>query len=695
MDIYKQSFEYGNQTYTLETGKVARHASSAVWLTCGDTVILATVVAKEEAAEGVDFFPLRVDYCEKMYAAGKIPGGFLKREGRPSDREVLICRLIDRSIRPLFPKGFYNEVQLVVNVLSLDPNMSPDVPAMIASFAAMSLSGAPFAGPIAAARVGFKDGEYLLNPSLEQMEDSQLDLMVAGSDDAVLMVESGAKELTEDQMLGAILYGHQEQAVVINAINAMADACGKETMAFEAKQIAQETVDMVEKQSLKAIEQAYKNKEKKARQVELKQARKALLEACLKEEDAALEKDLLSCFASLEKSHVRGNILDGKLRIDGRDTRTVRPLAVENRVLPRVHGSALFTRGETQALVTATLGNARDAQIIDSIHGEGKDGFMLQYNFPPYCVGEVGMIGSPKRREVGHGNLAKRAILNVMPSQEEFPYTLRVVSEVTESNGSSSQATVCGASLALMDAGVPLKAPVAGIAMGLIKDGDRFAVLTDILGDEDHLGDMDFKVAGSQNGITALQMDIKIDGLNQDILQAALEQAKEARLHILGIMNQVVDKPQEMSDHAPRIFTIKVPVDKIRDVIGKGGATIRQITEDCGVDMDIDDDGTVSIFAQNNESAQKAIEMVEMNTAEVEVGKIYEGKVVRITDFGAFVNLLPGKDGLVHISQIKEERVENVTDHLEMNQEVKVKVLEIDRQGRVRLTMKDVSTETA
>ena len=691
MKVFKKTFQYGEHEVTLEIGGIARQASGSVMVRIKDTAVLVTAVTKKEARPDASFFALTVNYQEKMYASGSIPGGYLKREGRPGDHETLIARLIDRPIRPLFPKGFMNEIQIVATVMSSDPTVSPDIPAMIGASAALTLSGAPFMGPIGAARVSYKDGEYFLNPSKEAVADMDLDLVVAGTEDAVLMVESEAKQLPEDVMLGAVLYGHEQMQVVIKAIKELDEVGGKEKWQWQAPEHDAALVKQVTELSQEKLTAAYQIKEKAERYEAIGELKTHLVESLVTEaEDSPAQDDVMAIFSDLEHDHVRQTILRGELRIDGRDTRTVRPINIQHRVLPRAHGSALFTRGETQAIVVATLGSERDAQNIDAMEGASKDRFMLHYNFPPYCVGETGMMGSPKRREIGHGNLAKRALKAVVPSMEEFPYALRVVSEITESNGSSSMASVCGGSLALMDAGVPLKAPVAGVAMGLIKEGDKFAVLTDILGDEDHLGDMDFKVAGSEHGVTALQMDIKIAGITKEIMSAALSQAKEGRMHILGLMKQVVDKPQEMSDFAPRIYEMKIKADKIRDVIGKGGATIKSITEEFGVTMDIDDSGLIQIFASERAAAEGAIKRVEGIVEEAKIGQIYEGVVSRIADFGAFVTILPGKDGLVHVSQIAEERVENVTDYLQEGQQLKVKVLDIDRQGRVKLTMRDL-----
>lgn len=693
MEPIKKVFQYGKHQITLETGEIARQATAAVLVSMGETVVLVTVVGKKEAGDG-DFFPLTVNYQERTYAAGKIPGGFFKREGRPSEAETLTARLIDRPIRPLFPKQFKNEVQVIASVMSLDKEIQPDVPAMIGASAALALSGMPFLGPIAAARVGYQDGDYLLNPSPSELESSQLDLVVAGTQNAVLMVESEAQILPEDVMLGAVVYGHDQMQTVISAINALVDEAGVEAWDWQPPEVNQALLDDVSALAAEPINTAYQVGEKQARKAELDAAKAQLLGNLAEgEEPKYTAKEVEGAFESLEKNTVRSRILSGERRIDGRDTVTVRPISIRTGILPRVHGSALFTRGETQAIVVSTIGTDRDAQLIDALEGERKDRFMLHYNFPPYCVGETGMVGSPKRREIGHGRLAKRGVAAVLPSNDEFPYVLRVVSEITESNGSSSMASVCGSSLALMDAGVPLKAPVAGIAMGLIKEGNRFAVLTDILGDEDHLGDMDFKVAGTHEGVTALQMDIKIDGITKEIMAIALEQAKDARLHILGEMHKAQADVSELSQYAPRIFTMEIHPDKIRDVIGKGGATIRSITEETGTTIDITDEGVVKVAATDGDSAEQAMERIKLITAEAEVGKLYQGKVSRIADFGAFVTILPGKDGLVHISQIKEERVEKVRDELNEGDEITVKVLEVDRQGRIRLSMKEAQKD--
>ena len=693
MNPIRKQFKYGDYQVILETGEIARQADAAVMVNVEGTVLLVTAVGKKEASPDTDFFPLRVDYQEKAYSAGKIPGGFFKREGRPTEKETLTARLIDRPVRPLFPEGFNNEVQITATVMSLNPEIDPDIPALIGASAALTLSGMPFKGPIGAARVGFIDEKYVLNPSASQLDDSLLDLVVAGTENAVLMVESEADMLTEDEMLGAVIFGHEQMQTAIRAINELAAEVGVKSWNWVAPEQDANLVSAVESKSSAAISAAYQVADKQARQNAIKEARKCVVEA-LTADGAYSQNAVRGVFEQIEYDTVRAQILNNAKRIDGRDLQTVRPITIRTGVLPRVHGSALFTRGETQALVVATLGTGRDAQVIDAIEGEYKESFLFHYNFPPYCVGEIGMIGSPKRREVGHGRLAKRGVQAVMPSQEDFPYVVRVVSEITESNGSSSMASVCGSSLALMDAGVPTLAPVAGIAMGLIKEGDRFAVLSDIMGDEDHLGDMDFKVAGSRDGITALQMDIKIDGITSEIMRKALEQAKAGRLHILDKMADVLSQPrQEMSDYAPRIVSFSIDPTKIRDVIGKGGATIRAITEETGASIDITDDGIVKVASVDREAGDEARRRIEQITAEVEVGKIYEGKVARLMDFGAFVTVLPGKDGLVHISQISDEHVEKVSDKLAEGDVVRVKVLEIDRQGRVRLSMKAVDEE--
>jgi len=691
-----KSFQYGGQEVTIETGQVARQADGAVVVTMGDTVVLVTAVGRKEADPGRPFFPLTVNYQEKFYAAGRIPGGFFKREGRPTEKETLTCRLIDRPIRPLFPKGFMNEVQVIATLMSSNPDVDGDIPALIGTSAALALSGMPFNGPIGAARVGYIDGEYVLNPTSTQLEDSKLDLVVAGTEKAVLMVESEAKLLPEDVMLGAVTFGHQSMQQVIQVVKELAEEVGVVQWDWQAPVENESLADKVRGAATQGLTDAYAIAEKMARRDAIAGVKAALIESlCNPEDDAApSEGDVSAAFSRLEKSLVREHILSGNPRIDGRDLTTVRPITVEAGMLPRTHGSALFTRGETQAIVTTTLGTGRDAQIIDAVTGEYKDPFMLHYNFPPYCVGETGFMSGPKRREIGHGRLARRGVSAVLPSIEEFPYVVRVVSEITESNGSSSMASVCGTSLSLMDAGVPVKAPVAGIAMGLIKEGDRFAVLSDILGDEDHLGDMDFKVAGTADGVTALQMDIKIEGINEEIMKIALAQARDGRNFILGEMNKVISEPRsEMSEYAPRLMTMKVHPDKIRDVIGKGGVTIRAITEETGCTIDIADDGTVTIASVNKEAADDARKRIEQITADIEPGQVFEGKVIKIMNFGAFVTLTPGRDGLVHISQLSDERVENVTDVVKEGDVVKVKVLEVDKQGRIRLSMKAVAAE--
>jgi polyribonucleotide nucleotidyltransferase len=689
----RKQFKYGDHVVTLETGEIARQADAAVMVDMGGTVVLVTAVGKREASPDTDFFPLRVDYQEKAYAAGKIPGGFFKREGRPAEKETLTARLIDRPVRPLFPEGFNHDVQITATVMSLNPEIDPDIPALLGASAALTLSGMPFKGPIGAARVGFIDEQYVLNPTATELDDSLLDLVVAGTSNAVLMVESEADMLSEDEMLGAVVYGHEQMQVAIQAIRELADEVGVNHWEWVAPVHDESLVKAVAHHAEEAIKVAYQIADKQQRQNALKVARTQTVEA-LTADGFHTAKVVKTLIEDLEYNSVRARILLESKRIDGRDLSTVRPITIRTGVLPRTHGSALFTRGETQALVVATLGTGRDAQLIDAIEGEYKETFLFHYNFPPYCVGEIGMMGSPKRREVGHGRLAKRGVQAVMPDQEEFPYVVRVVSEITESNGSSSMASVCGSSLALMDAGVPTLAPVAGIAMGLIKEGDQFAVLSDIMGDEDHLGDMDFKVAGSEDGITALQMDIKIDGITAEIMRKALEQAKAGRLHILGKMAEVLSAPrQQMSDFAPRIVSFSIDPSKIRDVIGKGGATIRAITEETGASIDITDDGVVKVASVDREAGDEARRRIEAITAEVEVGKIYEGRVARLMDFGAFVTVLPGKDGLVHISQISDEHVEKVSDKLAEGDIVRVKVLEIDRQGRVRLSMKAIEED--
>ncbi len=689
MTPLKKVFQYGDHTVTLETGEIARQASGAVLVNMSDTVVLVTAVGAKETVEGRDFFPLTVNYQERSYAAGRIPGGFFRREGRPSESETLISRLIDRPLRPLFPNGFTNEVQVIATVLSMNSEVNPDIPAMLGASAALVLAGIPFNGPIGGARVGYRDGRYLLNPTLSELEDSQLDLVVAGTEGAVLMVESEADELAEEIMLGAVLFGHEQLQVAIRAIRELASEAGVQAWDWQAPAKSQALEDAVNAAEA-ALTAAYQIAEKQARQQNLRDVRASVVAQLVNQEPAGWSADdVTKALAGVEKRIVRGRILAGEARIDGRDLRTVRPISIRTGVLPRTHGSALFTRGETQALVVTTLGTTKDAQVIDAIEGEYREPFMLHYNFPPYSVGETGMVGSPKRREIGHGRLAKRSVHAIMPDMDNFPYVIRVVSEITESNGSSSMASVCGTSLSLMDAGVPIKAPVAGIAMGLIKNAEQFAVLTDILGDEDHLGDMDFKVAGTAQGVTALQMDIKIDGITAEIMKVALGQAREGRLHILDKMNEAIPQPRgEMSRYAPRIITIRINPDKIRDVIGKGGVTIRAITEETGATIDIDDNGTVKIASVDKAAGDEARRRIEQITADVEVGQIYEGKVVRIMDFGAFVAILPGRDGMVHISQICQERVQNVSDKLAVGDVVKVKVLEIDKQGRIRLSMK-------
>ncbi len=694
MKSIKKSFQFGAQEVTIETGEIARQADGAVIVNMGGTTVLVTVVGVRTAKEGQSFFPLTVNYQEKTYAAGKIPGGFFKREGRPSEKETLTCRLIDRPIRPLFPKGFKNEVQVIATVMSMNNDIDADIPALIGTSAALAISGIPFDGPIGASKVGYINGEYVINPTFSQIAESDLELVVAGTDNAVLMVESEANLLSEEVMLGAVMFGHQQMQVVINAIRELAAEVGKPRWEWTAPEANEALASQVAAQYTAALSDAYSISEKLSRQQAIAEIREqAKQDLCV--EDGPSEADVAAEFSSLEKNLVRGKIISGEPRIDGRDTKTVRPIFVRTGILERTHGSALFTRGETQAIVVTTLGTGRDAQIIDAIEGERKETFMLHYNFPPYSVGEAGRTGSPGRREIGHGKLAKRGVQVIMPSQEEFPYVIRVVSEITESNGSSSMASVCGTSLALMDAGVPIKAPVAGIAMGLIKEGDKFAVLSDILGDEDHLGDMDFKVAGSEEGITALQMDIKIDGITEEIMKIALEQAKEGRIHILGKMCEVINSPAEMSEYAPRLLSMSVHPDKIRDVIGKGGAVIRSITEETGATVDIDDEGNIKIASVDRAAGEEAKKRIELITADVEVGATYEGKVAKIMDFGAFVTILPGRDGLVHISQISNERVENVSDVLKEGDMVTVKVLEIDKQNRIRLSMKEVAKEDA
>ncbi|TEN25058.1 polyribonucleotide nucleotidyltransferase [Pseudomonas aeruginosa] len=698
MNPVTKQFQFGQSTVTLETGRIARQATGAVLVTMDDVSVLVTVVGAKSPAEGRDFFPLSVHYQEKTYAAGRIPGGFFKREGRPSEKETLTSRLIDRPIRPLFPEGFMNEVQVVCTVVSTNKKSDPDIAAMIGTSAALAISGIPFAGPIGAARVGFHpEIGYILNPTYEQLQSSSLDMVVAGTEDAVLMVESEADELTEDQMLGAVLFAHDEFQAVIRAVKELAAEAGKPAWDWKAPAENTVLVNAIKAELGEAISQAYTITIKQDRYNRLGELRDQAVALFAGEEEGKFPaSEVKDVFGLLEYRTVRENIVNGKPRIDGRDTRTVRPLRIEVGVLGKTHGSALFTRGETQALVVATLGTARDVQLLDTLEGERKDAFMLHYNFPPFSVGECGRMGSPGRREIGHGRLARRGVAAMLPTQDEFPYTIRVVSEITESNGSSSMASVCGASLALMDAGVPVKAPVAGIAMGLVKEGEKFAVLTDILGDEDHLGDMDFKVAGTDKGVTALQMDIKINGITEEIMEIALGQALEARLNILGQMNQVIAKPRaELSENAPTMLQMKIDSDKIRDVIGKGGATIRGICEETKASIDIEDDGSVKIYGETKEAAEAAKLRVLAITAEAEIGKIYVGKVERIVDFGAFVNILPGKDGLVHISQISDKRIDKVTDVLQEGQEVKVLVLDVDNRGRIKLSIKDVAAAEA
>ncbi len=692
MNSITKTFQYGEHKVSIDTGAIARQADGAVLVDMAETVVLVTAVGRKAADPGRDFFPLTVNYQEKTYAAGKIPGGFFKREGRPSEKETLVCRLIDRPIRPLFPKGFKNEVQVIATVVSLNPDVDPDIPALIGASAALAISGMPFAGPIAAARVGYKNGKYLLNPGVTALAQSDLDLVVAGTENAVLMVESEANCLPEDVMLGAVMFGHEQMQSAITAINELVAEAGKPAWAWDAPVSDEELAAAVAGQAENGLNDAYRITDKLERQAAVAEVKSAVMEALAGGDDARWPSEEVSrALSKLEKTLVRGRVLSGAPRIDGRDRTTVRPIDVKVGMLPRAHGSAIFTRGETQAIVVTTLGTGRDAQIVDAIEGERKEPFMLHYNFPPYCVGETGFIGSPKRREIGHGKLARRGIQAVMPSPDDFGYVIRVVSEITESNGSSSMASVCGTSLALMDAGVPVKAPVAGVAMGLVKEADDFAVLTDILGDEDHLGDMDFKVAGTESGVTALQMDIKIQGITREIMDAALAQARDARLHILAEMGKVIAKPRaEMSEWAPTIMTFKIDPEKIRDVIGKGGSVIRAMTEETGATIDIENDGTVRVASVDKASGQEARRRIELITADVEVGRVYEGRVARLMDFGAFVTILPGKDGLVHISQISNERVEKVSDKLSEGDVVKVKVLEVDRQGRVRLSMKEV-----
>ena len=693
-----KTFQYGKHQVSIETGEIARQASGSVMVSIDGTVVLVTAVANKTAREGLDFFPLTVDYQEKFYAGGRIPGGFFKREGRQTEKETLISRLIDRPIRPLFPEGFHNEVQIIANVMSLNPEVDGDIPALIGASAALALSGAPFNGPIGAAKVGFANGQYILNPSATELATSQLELVVAGTQNAVLMVESEADLLSEEQMLGAVMFGHQQLQVVINAINELVAEEGVVKWQWNAAAKNDALISALSTATGNRLVDAFSIREKLERRDAISKVKKDVLES-LKEQaeaNAWAAGDLAKEFGELEYSTMRGNVLSTKIRIDGRDLTTVRPISARTSVLPRTHGSALFTRGETQALVVATLGTTRDGQIIDAVSGEYKENFMFHYNFPPYSVGEAGRMMGPKRREIGHGRLAKRGVQAVMPTIEEFPYTIRCVSEITESNGSSSMASVCGSSLAMMDAGIPLKAPVAGIAMGLVKEGTDFVVLSDILGDEDHLGDMDFKVAGSEAGISALQMDIKIEGITEEIMKIALDQAKHGRLFILGEMAKVLSSARgEMSEFAPRLLTMKIHPDKIREVIGKGGAVIQAITKETGTQIDIQDDGTITIASVNNAAAEAAKARIESITSDVEPGRIYEGKVAKIMDFGAFVTIAPGKDGLVHVSQISNERVEKVSDKLKEGDIVKVKVLEVDKQGRIRLSMKDIDAPAA
>ncbi len=686
----KKTIQYGAHELTLETGEIARQADGAVMVSYGDTVVLVTVVGRHDVKAGQDFFPLTVDYQEKTYAAGKIPGGFFKREGRPSEKEILTSRLIDRPLRPLFPEAFYNEVQIIATVLSSDSEIDSDIPAIIGASAALAISGIPFYGPLGAARVGYLNGEYVLNPTASQLKESELDLVVAATDKAVMMVESEAKELPEDVMLGSVVYGHEQMQAVINMINELAAEVGKEPWDWAPPETDTALIEKMTALAAADINEAFKIKAKGERSAKLEEIKNRVFAELITEETSTTEANKIKTeLFNIEAKTVRSQILNGEPRIDGRDTRTVRPISIRTGVLPRTHGSALFTRGETQALVVATLGTGRDEQVIDALQGEYKDRFMLHYNFPPFSTGETGRVGTPKRREIGHGRLAKRALVAVLPSQEEFGYTFRLVSEITESNGSSSMASVCGGTMALLDAGVPIKAPVAGVAMGLIKEGNRVAVLTDILGDEDHLGDMDFKVAGTEEGVTALQMDIKITGITKEIMQVALSQAKEGRLHILGIMKEAMgDVSQELSAFAPRIITMKINPEKIRDVIGKGGAVIRALTEETGATIDIEDDGTIKIGCVSAEAGEEAKKRIEAITAEVEIGQSYEGTVIKLLDFGAIVSLLPGKDGLLHISQIAHQRVNAVADFLKEGQVVKVKVVEADEKGRVRLSMK-------
>jgi polyribonucleotide nucleotidyltransferase len=687
-----KSFSYGSHTVTIETGEMARQADGAVKVSMGDTVVLVTAVAEKTARAGRDFFPLTVNYVEKTYAAGRIPGGFFKREGRPTEKETLTSRLIDRPIRPLFPDGFFNDVQVVATVISLDPEIDSDIPSLLGASAALAVAGVPFNGPIGAARVGYKEGKYLLNPDAKELAQSALHLVVAGTEKAVLMVESEANGLSEEIMLGSVVFGHEQMQVAIRAIRELAAEAGKPRWKWEPPADNADLASAVALHAHAAMGEAYSISEKQQRYARISEIKAQTIATLTTGESPKFnEEQVDGALFKLESNIVRQRILNGEPRIDGRDVKTVRPITIKVGVLPRTHGSALFTRGETQALVVTTLGTTRDAQIIDALTGERREPFMLHYNFPPFSVGETGMMGSPKRREIGHGNLARRGVAAMMPDMETFPYVIRVVSEILESNGSSSMASVCGTSLSMMDAGVPIKAPVAGVAMGLVLEGGRFKVLTDILGDEDHLGDMDFKVAGSKDGVTALQMDIKVEGVTPEIMKVALEQAREGRLHILGEMNKVIQEPRsKMSEWAPSIITLKIDPEKIRDVIGKGGAVIRQITEETGTTIDIENDGTVKIASVSGAAGREAQRRIELITADVEVGRIYEGKVARLMDFGAFVTILPGRDGLVHISQISNERVERVSDKLKEGDVVRVKVLEVDRQGRIRLSMRDV-----
>jgi polyribonucleotide nucleotidyltransferase len=692
LSVVSKTFSYGPHTVTLETGELARQADGAVKVSMGDTMVLVTAVAENTAKSGRDFFPLTVNYVEKTYAAGRIPGGFFKREGRPTEKETLTSRLIDRPIRPLFPDGFYNDVQVVATVLSVDPEIDPDIPSLLGASAALAISGVPFNGPVGAARVGYKDGKYLLNPTEKELAESDLHLVVAGTEHAVLMVESEAKGLSEEVMLGSVVFGHEQMQVAIRAIKELAAEAGKPRWKWEPPTDSADLGSAVALHAHAAMGEAYSISEKQQRYARIAEIKAQTLATLAGGESPKYTAEQVEgALFKLESNIVRQRILNGEPRIDGRDVRTVRPITIKVGALSRTHGSALFTRGETQALVVTTLGTTRDAQIIDGLTGEHREPFMLHYNFPPFSVGEIGLMGSPKRREIGHGNLARRGVSAVMPNMETFPYVIRVVSEILESNGSSSMASVCGTSLSLMDAGVPIKAPVAGVAMGLVLEGGRFKVLTDILGDEDHLGDMDFKVAGTKDGVTALQMDIKVEGVTPEIMKVALEQAREGRLHILGEMNKVIQEPRsKMSEWAPSIITLKIDPEKIRDVIGKGGAVIRQITEETGTTIDIENDGTVKIASVSGAAGREAQRRIELITADVEVGRVYEGKVARLMDFGAFVTILPGRDGLVHISQISNERVERVSDKLKEGDVIRVKVLEVDRQGRIRLSMRDV-----